>query len=251
MPLIALDQINKNFNGHEVLQAIDLRVKEGEVVALLGPSGAGKSTLLRCINLLEQPCSGQLAIGDEVFTFPSHCDVRRVRRVREKISMVFQHFNLWPHKTVLENITLAPMVVLKKSQQAAKQDAMDLLAQMKLQDKAQAYPHVLSGGQQQRIGIARALAMDPDILLFDEPTGSLDPEKAKDILAIIAELVDLQKTIIVVTHEMQFAEQVAERIIFLEHGRIVVDDSHDAVFEHDRYPRLTQFIKSMHIEGES
>ena len=245
MALIELNRISKQFHGQPVLQDISLRVEKGTVTTLIGPSGAGKSTLLRCINLLEQPDSGTLQLGGEAFTFPAKHSSDKILSLRKKTSMVFQQFNLWPHKTVLENVMLAPIVVLKQTRHFAEKQALILLKQMELADKAHAYPGTLSGGQQQRVGIARALAMEPEVLLFDEPTASLDPEKVKDILSIMQRLATLKKTMLVVTHEMNFARHVADRVIFLENGRVVIDDDSDAIFQQNKYTRLTQFIHSI------
>jgi ABC-type polar amino acid transport system ATPase subunit len=219
--MIGITGLTKSYNSHEVLKDVDLRILPGEVVAIIGPSGAGKSTLLRCINMLEVPDCGRI-----------HVDGRQV--LRREIAMVFQQFNLWPHRTVLDNLLEGPVVSKKEKRADAVPRALEKLRSVGLEDKAYAYPADLSGGQQQRVAICRALMMDPKAILFDEPTSALDPELVNEVLEIMAKLAKTGMTMVIVTHEMKFAREVADRVIFMEHGGIVAEGPPDEVFQHPR-----------------
>jgi polar amino acid transport system ATP-binding protein len=236
--MIEIRDLHKSFGDLEVLKGIDLGVEEGEVVCVIGPSGSGKSTLLRCINLLEEPTSGAIRIGDVEVTDPE-LDIDALRR---RIGMVFQQFNLFPHLTVTENVTIAQRRVLRRSKAEAAQVAAKNLERVGLTDKADAYPAQLSGGQQQRAGIARALAMGPQLMLFDEPTSSLDPEIVGDVLAVMRGLAREGMTMIVVTHEMSFAREVADRVVFMDDGAIVEQGPPDQVIGQPRHERTRQFL---------
>ncbi|NCP62997.1 MAG: amino acid ABC transporter ATP-binding protein [Alphaproteobacteria bacterium] len=215
--MIKFNNLTKIFSGHKVLNGVDGYVKEGSIVALLGPSGSGKSTLLRCMNLLERPEKGEIFISQNSI-LDKKCDIRHAR---ENIGMVFQHFHLFPNMTVLENIAFAPQQVLGKTKDEAHRIALDLLERVNLSDKADAYPARLSGGQKQRVAIARSLAMNPKVMLFDEPTSALDPEMVKEVLEVIQSLAKSKMTMLIVTHEMQFAREIADEIWFLDGGDIV------------------------------
>jgi polar amino acid transport system ATP-binding protein len=228
----------KHFDKLEVLNGIDLTVTEGEVVCIIGPSGSGKSTLLRCLNKLEEPTGGEIIIDDAVVTDKK----TNINKVRENIGMVFQSFNLFSNFTVLENIMFAPVELKKMNKAAAKTKAMELLSRVGLADKADAYPHQLSGGQQQRVAIARSLAMNPDIMLFDEPTSALDPEMVGEVLAVMKELAAAGMTMIVVTHEMGFARDVADRVIFMADGGIVEEGTPEEIFIDPQNPRTKEFL---------
>ena len=238
---ISVRNLKKNFGSLEVLKDISLDVSEGEVVVLLGPSGSGKSTLLRCLNQLETATSGQIIIDGKDVT-DKHTDINKVR---ENIGMVFQHFNLFNHLTVLKNMTLAPVHLKTLSKAEAKDKAMKLLERVGLADKADAYPSQLSGGQKQRVAIARALEMNPDILLFDEPTSALDPEMVGEVLAVMKELAREGMTMVVVTHEIGFAREVASRVIFMEGGYIVEEGTPDEVINHPKEPRTIDFLSKV------
>ena len=228
----------KHFDKLKVLCGIDLTVTEGEVVCIIGPSGSGKSTLLRCLNKLEEPTGGEIIVDDAVITDKK----TNINKVRENIGMVFQSFNLFSNFTVLENIMFAPVELKKMTKAEAKTKAMELLARVGLSDKADAYPHQLSGGQQQRVAIARSLAMNPDIMLFDEPTSALDPEMVGEVLAVIKELAAAGMTMIVVTHEMGFARDVADRVIFMADGVIVEEGTPEEIFTDPQNPRTKEFL---------
>ena len=228
----------KHFDKLEVLNGIDLTVTEGEVVCIIGPSGSGKSTLLRCLNKLEEPTGGEIIVDDAVVTDRK----TNINKVRENIGMVFQSFNLFSNFTVLENIMFAPVELKKMTKAEAKTKAMELLARVGLSDKADAYPHQLSGGQQQRVAIARSLAMNPDIMLFDEPTSALDPEMVGEVLAVMKELAAAGMTMIVVTHEMGFARDVADRVIFMADGIIVEEGTPEEIFTDPQNPRTKEFL---------
>lgn len=217
--MIKIEKLSKSFGKHEVLKNISTTIAEGEVVAVIGPSGSGKSTFLRCLNLLEKPNGGTITIKDKEITKAK----TNTLKVRENIGMVFQHFHLFPHKTVLENIMYAPVNVKKESKQAAQEKAEELLRKVGLFEKRNDYPNRLSGGQKQRVAIARALAMNPEIMLFDEPTSALDPEMVKEVLQVMKELVETGMTMVIVTHEMGFAKEVADRVLFMDQGMIVED----------------------------
>jgi polar amino acid transport system ATP-binding protein len=250
-PMIELDDLHKHFGSLHVLKGINLRVPTGEVVCIIGPSGSGKSTLLRCINYLEVPEKGRIRIdGHAAYreeidgTFRPHVN-RAIASVRAKVGMVFQHFNLFPHLTALANITEAPVHVLKKTKDAARRRGLELLAQVGLADKADAYPEELSGGQQQRVAIARALAMDPKAMLFDEVTSALDPELVAEVLTVMRDLARQGMTMLIVTHEMNFARQVASRVIFMDHGVIVEEDVPDRIFGAPREQRTRDFLRTV------
>lgn len=239
--MIKVKNLKKSFGEKEVLKGIDLDVKQGEVVAIIGASGSGKSTFLRCINLLEKSDSGQIYLdGEEI----SHPDVDE-DKVRAKMGMVFQNFNLFPHKTVLENIMLAPQKVKNLGEDQAKQRALKLLEKMGLSDKAEAFPNSLSGGQKQRVAIARALAMEPEVMLFDEATSALDPEMVKDVLDVMKELAQEGMTMLVVTHEMGFAKEVADQVIFMDQGLIADAGSPDYIFKETKNPRTNSFLSKV------
>ncbi len=238
---ISVRNLKKNFGSLEVLKDISLEVTEGEVVVLIGPSGSGKSTLLRCLNQLEKATSGQIVI-DGFDVTDKHTDINKVR---ENIGMVFQHFNLFNHLNVLKNMTLAPVHLKTLSKEEAGNKAMQLLERVGLADKAQAYPSQLSGGQKQRVAIARALEMNPDIMLFDEPTSALDPEMVGEVLAVMKELARDGMTMIVVTHEIGFAREVASRVIFMEGGYIIEEGTPEEVLDHPREPRTIDFLSKV------
>ena len=239
--MIKIENLNKYFGEKHVLKDINLEIKKGEVVALIGPSGSGKSTLVRCIDYLEEPTSGSIYIdGENIAKAGKYID-----RIRQKIGMVFQHFNLFPHKTVMENITLAPLLTGKLTKDEAEKKAMELLKTMDLLDKKDAYPNSLSGGQKQRIAIARALAMEPEIMLFDEATSALDPEMVGEVLSVMKDLAETGVTMIVVTHEMAFAKQVADRVIFMADGEIVEENSAKELFEKPQHPRTRDFLSKV------
>ena len=241
--LIRVTDVCKEYNGGSVhaLSHCNLSVKKGEVVAIIGPSGSGKSTLLRCLNLLEQPTSGTIyfknvALNGKKVNLDLH---------RREMGMVFQHFNLFPHLTVKQNLCLAPELLKLKSKEAASKRAEELLARVGLSDKANVFPKSLSGGQQQRIAIARALAMDPDVILFDEPTSALDPEMVGEVLELMKELAHTGITMLVVTHEMGFAREVSNRVIFIDEGRIQEDEPPQELFSNPKHPRLKAFLSKM------
>lgn len=233
--------LKKNFGKLEVLKDISMDVREGEVVVLLGPSGSGKSTLLRCLNQLETATGGQIIVDGYDVT-DKHTDINKVR---ENIGMVFQHFNLFNHLTVMDNMTLAPVHLKLMSKEQAKDTAMQLLSRVGLADKADAFPSQLSGGQKQRVAIARALAMKPDIMLFDEPTSALDPEMVGEVLAVMKELAKEGMTMVVVTHEIGFAREVASRVIFMEGGYIVEEGTPDEVILNPKEPRTIDFLSKV------
>ena len=238
---ISVKNLKKNFGSLEVLKDISLEVTEGEVVVLIGPSGSGKSTLLRCLNQLEKVTSGQIIIGGYDVT-DKHTDINKVR---ENIGMVFQHFNLFNHLTVIKNMTLAPVHLKLLSKEEAKDKALKLLERVGLADKAEAFPSQLSGGQKQRVAIARALEMNPDIMLFDEPTSALDPEMVGEVLAVMKELAREGMTMVVVTHEIGFAREVASRVIFMEGGYIVEEGTPEEVFNNPKEPRTIDFLSKV------
>ena len=236
--LLELKDLHKSFGNLEVIKGIDLEIDKGDILVIIGPSGSGKSTVLRCMNLLEEPTSGQIIFeGKDILK-----NLRTIDKTREKIGMVFQNFNLFPNKTILDNITLAPMKVKGKTREEAEKKAKELLERVGLLDKVDAYPVQLSGGQQQRIVIARALAMEPDMMLFDEPTSALDPEMVKEVLDVIKELAHEGMTMAIVTHEMGFAKEVADRVIFVDGGKIVEDGSPEEVFNRPKSDRAKDFF---------
>ena len=239
--MIEFRNVYKNFGKLEVLKGINLKIEKGEVVTLIGPSGSGKSTILRCMNLLEKPTSGQVFINGTDITAPK----TDIQQIRKNIGMVFQHFNLFPHMTVMENMTYAPVRVNKMSKSEAEAKAMELLKLVGLTEKAGTYPGKLSGGQKQRIAIARALAMEPAIMLFDEPTSALDPEMVKEVLEVIKELAHTGITMTLVTHEMGFAREVADRICFIDEGQILEDVPPDEFFTSPRTDRPKSFLEKV------
>ncbi len=239
--MIRIENLNKYFGEKHVLKDINMEIEKGEVVALIGPSGSGKSTLIRCIDYLEEPTSGNIYIDDKNIAKAG----KNIDKIRQKIGMVFQHFNLFPHKTVLENITLAPILTGRLTKDEAENKALELLKTMDLLDKKDAYPNSLSGGQKQRIAIARSLAMDPEIMLFDEATSALDPEMVGEVLNVMKYLAETGMTMIVVTHEMAFAKQVADRVIFMADGEIIEQNSAKELFENPRHPRTKDFLSKV------
>lgn len=241
MPVINIINLNKKFGDLHVLKDINQTIQEGEVVVVIGPSGSGKSTFLRCLNLLEEPTSGEIILEGVSITDKNN----DVNRQREKMGMVFQQFNLFPHKTVLENITLAPIQVKGLTKEEADRKAMSLLKRIGLEEKANTYPNQLSGGQKQRIAIIRALAMEPDVMLFDEPTSALDPEMVGEVLEVMKELARDGMTMVVVTHEMGFAKEVGSRVIFMDEGRIMEEGSPKDLFENPRNPRTQDFLRKI------
>ena len=239
--MIKVENLQKNFGKLEVLKGITTEIKEGEVIAVIGPSGSGKSTFLRCLNLMETPTGGAIWIKGEEITSPK----TNVLAMRQNVGMVFQHFNLFPHKTVLENVTYAPVKVKKMTKDAAKKEAMDILAKVGMAEKANEYPGQLSGGQKQRVAIARALAMKPEIMLFDEPTSALDPEMVKEVLEVMKSLANSGMTMAIVTHEMGFAKEVADRVLFLDGGVIVEDSAPELFFTSPKSQRAKEFLQKV------
>ena len=239
--MISVKDLHKSFGGVTVLDGISTQVERGDVVCIIGPSGSGKSTFLRCLNRLETPDSGQILLDGVDLTDPR----TDLDRQRMKMGMVFQQFNLFPHMTVLKNLTLAPMLLKKESQQTAEQRAMTLLDRVGLADRAGEYPARLSGGQKQRIAIVRALCMEPEVLLFDEPTSALDPEMVGEVLDVMKELAQSGMTMVVVTHEMGFAREVASRVLFMDQGVIMEENRPGALFENPQSPRLRRFLSKV------
>ena len=239
--MIITKNLKKAFGDHMVLNGIDETIEKGEKVVVIGPSGSGKSTFLRCLNLLEMPTEGEIWFEGNNLTDKKN----NINLIRRKMGMVFQQFNLFPHLTVKENITLSPITLGLMTKEEADQRAMELLKRIGLTEKAQAYPNQLSGGQKQRIAIIRALAMNPDVMLFDEPTSALDPEMVGEVLDLMAQLADEGMTMVVVTHEMRFAKKVATRILFMDEGKIVEQNSPDKFFEHPKHPRLQEFLSKI------
>lgn len=239
--MIQVQNLKKNFGSLEVLKDISTSVKEREVVCVIGPSGSGKSTFLRCLNQLEEVTSGKITIADTEVTSPTS----DINQLRSKVGMVFQRFNLFPHLTVLENIMLAPKHVKKSEQQKNEQKALNLLAKVGLSEKKDEYPDRLSGGQQQRVAIARALAMDPQVMLFDEPTSALDPEMVGEVLQVMKEMAQEGMTMVVVTHEMGFAREVADRVIFMDGGYIVEEGTPDEIFNQTKHERTKSFLSKI------
>lgn len=239
--MLKVNDLHKYYGDLEVLKGINLEITKGEVVALIGPSGSGKSTLIRCMNLMEIPTQGQVYFKDQLLN-ETKLDEAKVDKIRQNIGMVFQHFNLFPHLTVLENITLAPVKLNKMTPQQANKKGEELLSKVGLLDKKDAYPSKLSGGQKQRVAIARALAMEPEMMLFDEPTSALDPEMVKEVLLVIQSLAQEGLTTVIVTHEMNFAKRVASRVLFLEGGNIVEEGTPQELFENPQNPRTQKFL---------
>jgi polar amino acid transport system ATP-binding protein len=239
--LIKVVDLHKGFGDLKVLRNINQEIHQGEVVSIVGPSGSGKSTFLRCLNLMEIPDSGQVIFEGVDITDPSvNIDLHR-----RKIGMVFQHFNVFPHLTVMENITITPILELKTPKKQAEEEAMKLLKSVGLEEKANEYPRKLSGGQKQRLAIVRALAMNPDVMLFDEPTSALDPEMVKDVLDVIKALVDGGMTCVIVTHEMGFAKQVSDRVLFMDDGVIAEEGTPKQIFENPQNPRTIAFLSKV------
>ena len=239
--MLRVKDLHKSFGDNEVLKGIDENIEKGEVVCVIGPSGSGKSTFLRCLNLLEEPTSGEVYLDDEKINDP---DVD-INKVRQRLGMVFQNFNLFPHKTVTENITMAPINVLKMSQEDAVKKAHELLKMVGLEDKADEYPKSLSGGQQQRVAIARALAMEPEAMLFDEPTSALDPEMVGDVLEVMKNLAAEGMTMVIVTHEMGFAREVADRVAFMDGGYLVEEGTPEEIFDNPKEERVKDFLSKV------
>jgi len=239
--VITVKGLHKSFGKLEILKGIDVEIAKGEVVVVIGPSGSGKSTFLRCLNLLEMPTSGEISFEGELITAKNH----NINATREKMGMVFQQFNLFPHKTVLQNITLAPMQVKGVSAKDAEATADELLKSVGLLDKKKAYPAQLSGGQKQRIAIARALAMQPHVMLFDEPTSALDPEMVGEVLEVMKKLAEGGMTMVIVTHEMGFAREVGDRILFMDGGKIIEEGTPEALFGQPSHPRTKEFLSKV------
>ena len=240
-PLFEIRSLCKSFGETAVLKNISTTISQGEVVVIVGPSGSGKSTFLRSLNLLEEPTAGQILFEGNDITDPA----TNINKYRQHIGMVFQHFNLFPHKTILQNLTLAPMKLLKKSRQEAEKEAMQLLQVVGLAEKAKAYPSQLSGGQKQRIAIVRSLCMHPDVMLFDEPTSALDPEMVGEVLGVMTELAKDGMTMVIVTHEMGFAREVGSRVMFMDDGRIKEENTPKEFFENPQNPRLREFLSKI------
>jgi arginine/lysine/histidine transport system ATP-binding protein len=239
--VIKVQDLHKSFGKLEVLKGISTTIKEGEVVAVIGPSGSGKSTFLRCLNFLEKPTSGRIWIGDQDITDKK----TNIMKVRQNVGMVFQHFHLFPHKTVLQNLIYAPMKVKGLSKEESEKIAFALLDKVGLREKANEYPTRLSGGQKQRVAIARALAMEPDVMLFDEPTSALDPEMVKEVLEVMKSLAHTGMTMAIVTHEMGFAREVADRVLFLDDGMLVEDAAPSDFFTNPKSQRAQDFLQKM------
>jgi len=239
--VIKVEDLHKSFGNQEVLKGITTTIKQGEVVAIIGPSGSGKSTFLRCLNLLEEPTKGRIWIGDEEITDKK----TNIMKVRQHVGMVFQHFHLFPHMTVLENVTYAPVKVKGVAKAEAEVKGIELLKKVGLEQKANEYPSRLSGGQKQRVAIARALAMSPDVMLFDEPTSALDPEMVKEVLEVMKALAHTGMTMAIVTHEMGFAREVADRVLFLDGGQLIEDAPPQQFFSSPKSKRAQEFLEKM------
>ena len=239
--MITVKNLKKNFGDLTVLKGIDVTIEKGECVVVIGPSGSGKSTFLRCLNRLEEPDGGEIDIEGTDLLSP-HTDINEMR---QRIGMVFQHFNLFPHKTILENVTLAPIKLKKMPQKEAEDAALDLLRRVGIEDKASVYPSTLSGGQKQRVAIARSRAMNPQVMLFDEPTSALDPEMVGEVLDVMKNLAKEGMTMVVVTHEMGFAKEVANRVLFMADGVILEEGTPEEIFEHPQHERTKAFIKAI------
>ncbi len=239
--MLVVKNLKKNFGENQVLKGIDEHIKQGEVVCVIGPSGSGKSTFLRCLNLLEEPTSGEIYLDGEQI----NAEKIDINKVRQKLGMVFQNFNLFPHKTVMENIILAPVNVLGKTAEESEKTGLELLKRVGLEDKKDAYPSSLSGGQKQRVAIARALAMNPEAMLFDEPTSALDPEMVGDVLEVMRDLAKKGMTMIIVTHEMGFAREVADRVIFMDEGYLIEEGSPENIFDNPKEERVREFLEKV------
>lgn len=236
---LKVKKLRKSFGKNKVLNGIDFELKEGERVVILGPSGSGKSTFLRCINWMEEPTSGEIIFNGETVT------AKNIRKMRQNIGMVFQHFNLISNMTVMENLTLAPVKLKLMKRLDAEKRALELLRHIGLSNKVDAYPASLSGGQKQRVAIVRAMMLSPEVLLFDEPTSALDPESIGEVLSLIRELADRGMTIMIVTHEMSFAKEIATRIVFIDKGRIIEEGAPEDFFKHPKTPRVQEFLKKV------
>ncbi|EHS01706.1 ABC transporter, ATP-binding protein [Staphylococcus epidermidis VCU129] len=236
--MINIKNLNKKFGANEVLRDINLTVDKGEVVAIIGPSGSGKSTLLRCMNLLNVPSKGKVIFEDNELTQHNV----QLDNLRQKMGMVFQNFNLFPHKKVIENVMLAPLLLHKDSKDQLKEKALYLLEKVGLKDKADSYPNQLSGGQKQRVAIARALAMEPDVMLFDEPTSALDPEVVGDVLKVMRQLANEGMTMVIVTHEMNFAKEISDKVVFMADGVVVESGTPQNIFENPQHSRTQNFL---------
>ena len=248
VPAVRVENLHKSFGSLDVLKGVSVTAAKGDVVAIIGGSGSGKSTMLRCINFLETPSSGKIIIGGEEIAMRadgSPANRKQIERIRTKLAMVFQSFNLWTHRSLIDNVTEVPVHVLGQSREAARKRAMELLDRVGLAEKADAYPAFLSGGQQQRAAIARALAVDPSVMLFDEPTSALDPELVGEVLTVIRDLAAEGRTMLIVTHEMKFAREVSDHVIYLYQGRIEEQGPPEAVFGDPKSERLQQFLKSV------
>lgn len=246
--MIQLKGITKSFGRHQVLKGVDVTVKKGEVVAILGPSGSGKTTLLRCVNFLEKPSSGEIRIGTERIDCKT-ASKKDIQALRRKTAMVFQQYNLFRHKTALENVMEGLVIVQKVPKEEARERSIRLLEKVGLGNKLDAYPSQLSGGQQQRVGIARALALNPEVILFDEPTSALDPELVGEVLAVIRKIAKEGITMIIVTHEMGFAQDVANHVIFMDEGIVVEEGTPNEIFSSPKEERTKQFLKRLTPEG--
>jgi cystine transport system ATP-binding protein len=245
--MITIDGLHKQFGQLEVLKDIDLKINKGQVVVVIGPSGSGKTTLLRCLNILEVPTTGSVTIDDQTTDFSTKVSKKSIDALRKKSAMVFQHYNLFPHMTVLQNVMEGPVTVKKLSKSEAQKRAENLLEKVGLGDKLDFYPHQLSGGQQQRVGIARALALEPKVMLFDEPTSALDPELVGEVLQVMKDLADEGITMVVVTHEMRFARDVADEVIFMDQGKIIERSEPHEMFTHPKEERTRQFLNLIQV----
>ena len=251
MAMIEIQGLTKRFAGHEVLRGVDLSVEEGQVTAVIGPSGSGKTTLLRCLDCLEAPSGGRIRVGEVEIdgALPLTRQKAQVRALRQSVGFVFQGFNLFPHRTALENVIEGPVVVRREPRAAAAERGRALLAKVGLAEKADAYPSELSGGQQQRVAIARALALNPGVILFDEPTSALDPELVGEVLASIRDLAAERRTMVIVTHGMAFAREVADRTVFMDAGRIVEQGPSKALFAAPSHERTRRFLSELRRDG--
>jgi len=241
--MIVVERLYKQFGETEVLKGIDMTVEKGKVVVIIGPSGSGKTTLLRCLNVLEMPTKGKITIGEKTLDFAKPVAKKEIHTFRQLTGMVFQNYNLFPHMTALENVMEGPVTVKKVPKEQAHQKAMKLLEKVGLAEQAHRYPFQLSGGQQQRVGIARALAMEPDVMLFDEPTSALDPELVGEVLKVMKDVANEGMTMVVVTHEMRFAKEVADEVIFMDKGIVVERGTPSQLFERPQHERTKQFLQ--------
>ena len=245
--MITIENLNKRFKDLQVLRGINLTIEKGKTAVIIGPSGSGKTTFLRCLNLLEMPEEGTIKLGEKAIEFSSNKKLHSstITSFRQQTGMVFQSYNLFPHLTAIENVMEGQVVVLKRDKATARKKAQDLLGKVGLQDRANMYPHQLSGGQQQRVGIARAMAMDPNVLLFDEPTSALDPELVGEVLKVMKDLSEEGMTMVVVTHEMSFARDAADQVIFMDQGVIVEQGTPEAIFGTSQNGRMAQFLNKV------